>query len=162
MTSVDPIPTTPVWDVMGRESDGNVRHYERFKTFAEANFRLVELKLDADARLEYSMSEYQSIIRDPTMPTENQRRELCELMHRAFVTLRNLGYSKKHEAVAELADVIHNLPHEMFREEVWGWNLLEAGLRRFEEKYPDDKIFPFAEMLRTIRAKPNNKGCCLC
>lgn len=88
------------------------------------------------------------------MPTENQRRQLCELMHRAFVVLRNLGYSKKHEAVAELADVLHNLPHEMYHEEVWDWNLLESGLRAFEEKFPDDKFYPFAKMLRDIRAKP--------
>ena len=87
------------------------------------------------------------------MPTEEQQRQLCDLMHLAFVALRNLGYGEKHEAVAELADVFHNLPQEMFREEVWDWNLLEAGLRGFEEKFPDDKVFSFAAMLRDIRTK---------
>jgi hypothetical protein len=94
-----------------------------------------------------------SVIPDRTMPTENQKRELCGLMHRAFVTLRNLGCAKKHDAVAELADVFHNLPDEMFREEAWDWNGFEAALQDFEEKYPEDKFYPFAARLREIRAK---------
>ena len=154
MASIDPIPTVPVWDVLGREPSGNVKHFERFKTLAEAESRLTELQTTGDKGLDYSINEYESIVRDPTMPTEGQRRQLCDLMHRAFVALRNLGYGGKHEAIAELADVFHNLPQEMFREEVWDWNLLEAGLRSFEEKFPDDKIFPFAAMLRDIRTKP--------
>jgi len=157
MTSIDPIPTVPVWDVLGREPSGNVKHFERFKTLAEAESRLTELQTADEQELDYSVNEYESIVRDPTMPTEGQRRQLCDLMHRAFVALRNLGYGEKHEAVAELADVLHNLPQEMYREEVWDWNLLEAGLRSFEEKFPDDKVFPFAAMLRDIRTKRHNR-----
>lgn len=154
MTSINPIPTVPVWDVLGREPSGNVKHFERFETFAEAESRLTELRTAGKQELDYSVNESESIVRDSTMPTEGQRRQLCDLMHRAFVALRNLGYGEKHEAVAELADVFHNLPQEMFREEIWDWNLLEAGLRDFEEKFPDDKIYPFATMLRDIRTKP--------
>ena len=153
MASIDPIPTVPVWDVLGREPSGNVKHFERFKTLAEAESRLAELQADGDHELAYSLNEYKSVVRDSTMPTENQRRQLCDLMHRAFVALRNLGYGEKHEAVAELADVFHNLPQEMFRKEVWDWNLLESGLRSFEDKFPDDKIYPFAAILRDIRTK---------
>lgn len=154
MAAIDPIPTDPVWVVLGREPSGNVKHLERFKTLAEAESRLAELQAASEHDLDFSVNEYESIVRDPTMPTEAQRRQLCDLMHRAFVALRSLGYGEKHEAVAELADVFHNLPQEMYREEAWDWNLLEAGLRSFEEKYPDDKVFPFAAMLRDIRSKP--------
>ncbi len=150
---MEPMPTEPVWDVQGRDPSGNVKHFERFKSREKAMVRLRELKESGAKGLEYSISERESIVPDRTMPTEEQRRDLCDLMHWGFVALRNLGYAKKHEAIVELADVLHNLPQEMFRKEVWDWNLLEAGFRDFEEKHPDDGIFPFAAKLREIRGK---------
>lgn len=153
INQMNPIPTEPVWDIWGRDHLGDIRYLERLKTLEAATVRLKDLERDGDNSLSYSIIESESIIPDRTMPTEEQRRELCGLMHRAFVTLRNLGYAKKHDAIAELADVFHNLPDEMFREEVWDWNFFEAGLRDFEEKYPDEHFYSFAAMLREIRAK---------
>ena len=88
------------------------------------------------------------------MPTESQRRALCDLMHRAFVALRLLGYDKKHDVVADLADAFHNLPHEMYCEQTWDSNLLEEELRTFEAKHPEDKVYAFSEMVREIRNQP--------
>ena len=147
---MNPIPTRPVWDLLGRDPEDDVRFFERFDTMEEAEARLAEAE-NEKPELSYTVHESRSIIPDRTMPTESQQRELMDLMHHGFVALRNLGYAKKHEAIAELADTFHNLPHEMFQEDVWDWNLLECGLREFEEKFPDDKIYPFAGMLRRIR-----------
>jgi len=147
------IPTEPVWDIFGRDHLGDIKYAERLKTLEAATERLKELDMSVGNALSYSIMESLSIIPDRTMPTEEQKRELCGLMHRAFVTLRNLGYAKKHDAIADLAEVFHNLPDEMFREETWDWNLFEAALLDFEGKYPEDKIYPFAALLREIRAK---------
>ena len=147
------IPTEPVWDIFGRDHSGDIKYAERLKKLEAAIERLKELEMSGGNELSYSIMESLSIIPDRTMPTEEQKRALCGLMHRAFVTLRNLGYAKKPDAIADLADVFHNLPDEMFREEAWDWNQFEAALLDFEEKYPEDKIYPFAALLREIRAK---------
>jgi hypothetical protein len=154
MSEPSPIPTISVWDILGHEESGNVKHFERFETREEAVSRLRELERGGDESLGYVIIESTSVVPDRTMPTENQRRALCDLMFRAFVALRFLGYDKKHEVVAHLADAFHNLPHEMFCEETWDWNLLEAELRAFESKHPDDKVFAFSAMLREVRNQP--------
>mgnify|MGYP007101662339 CR=1 FL=1 len=148
-----PIPMKTVWDVTGREPDakaGYVKCFERFASHREAVARRNELQ-EEDSDLIYEVTESESIVPDLTMPDPSQIKELCNLMFYGIVTLRNLGLGGKSEAVAELADTLHNLPQEMFKEGVWDWNLLEYGLRDFEGKFPEDKIFPMAAMLRRIR-----------
>jgi len=56
-----------------------------------------------------------------TLPTEEQRKQLCELMHYAFVELRYLTGEQAHD----LAYAFHNLPMEIHG---WGtWTV--AGTR---------------------------------
>ena len=50
------------------------------------------------------------------LPTDAQRRELCELFSAAFIEIRSLGLSGRARQAAELAEVVHETPREM-----WGW-----------------------------------------
>lgn len=68
---------------------------------------------------------------DP-LPTEEERRRLCELMAHAFVELRYLTGQQAHD----LAYAFHNLPLE-----IWGWGTWSvAGTRtrlaHYQSKHP--------------------------
>jgi hypothetical protein len=55
------------------------------------------------------------------LPNDRQREALCDLMCRAFVDIRALGWSGRAEQAADLADAFHNLPKEMYG---WGrWDM---------------------------------------
>jgi hypothetical protein len=53
---------------------------------------------------------------DAKLPTDAQRRKLCEMMHYAFLEMRLLGWAGKAEQAADLADAFHNLPTAMWQE----------------------------------------------
>ena len=82
------------------------------------------------------------------LPNEEQRRQLCELMHMAFVDLRRLDGDQAHD----LADAFHNLPHEMYGKGKWSVSRARAFLERYCDKHHGhgtynyvaafDKIFP--------------------
>ena len=56
-----------------------------------------------------------------TLPTDEQRKQLCELMHRAFVELLYLTGEQAHD----LAYAFHNLPMEIYG---WGtWNVASTA-----------------------------------
>ena len=82
------------------------------------------------------------------LPSEAQRKQLCELMHNAFIELRHLTGEQAHD----LAYAFHNLPKEIYG---WGtWSV--AGTRGrflyYQKKHShnpgvnyvalSDKIFP--------------------
>lgn len=67
-------------------------------------------------------------------PTEVQIQLLCEMMHRAFVEMRLLGWSGKSQEVAALADAFHNLPVEMLRDD-FNWTLLRHSLTTYQQKH---------------------------
>jgi hypothetical protein len=72
---------------------------------------------------------------DP-LPDETQRRQLCELLHEAFVELR--GISHHGEQVHDLAYAFHNLPLTMYGWGTWSVSGLRAVLKRYRERYPEN------------------------
>lgn len=151
---VQPIPTVPAWDVISLDAVGDVKGWRRFLVKDEAVHHLEELNASANKGLTHAIKETRSIVPDRTRPTAQQVIALCKLMQDAFVAIRLLAWRQKHEAVEELADTFHNLPVEMFRENVWDWNSLEYAFRNYEEKHPQEFTFNFARKLRDIRANP--------
>ena len=55
--------------------------------------------------------------------------------------------------IAEFADLLHNLPTEMFDPERWDWNSLEYSLREFEQKHPGKTMFGFSRMVGDMRTQ---------
>ena len=82
------------------------------------------------------------------LPNEKQRRQICELMHWAFVELRRLDGDQAHD----LADAFHNLPQERYGKGKWSVSRTRAFLQRYHDKHQGhgtynyvaafDKIFP--------------------
>jgi hypothetical protein len=68
-------------------------------------------------------------------PTDEQRRLLCEMMYRAFIEMRILGWGGKSEQAADLADAFHNLPIVMYRSD-FSWSFFRHFLDTYQRKYP--------------------------
>ena len=69
------------------------------------------------------------------MPTEQQRRLFCEMMHRAFVEMRGLGFRGKSEQAAALADAFHNLPITMYHPN-FDWVMSRRYFEAYNRQYP--------------------------
>jgi hypothetical protein len=153
-----PIPTKPVWLLIGRTGEGHVKAFERYWTAEEAQAVLEQKSADGDD-LTYSVSATESIIPDRTMPTELQRIEMGQFLHRAFVVLRYISYCRENfEAIEKLTDILHNFPTEMFDPDQWDWNSYIYALKKFEEDFPDFQTTNLAAMLEGIRDNPQQGG----
>lgn len=144
------IPTIEVWDLVGCESNGNIKFWQRFSTEEGAQTRLKECSSSA-VDLRYSIRKTLSIVPDRTLPTPKQIRELCALLHHVLILIRSMGYEGKTEALIDLTDGLHNLPTEMFDPMRWNWNLLEATLDGFENRFSEYSYFRLSETVRKIR-----------
>ena len=83
--------------------------------------------------------------KDP-LPTEEQRRALCDLMHEAFVELRYLDGQQGHD----LAYALHNLPKTMYG---WGgWSVEETreALLRYQAKHKSNLGFNYVAAFDAI------------
>lgn len=73
-----------------------------------------------------------------SLPNEEQRRILCELIAWAFIEIRHLAGLGKSTRAADLADTFHNVGREIYG---WGsWNPLtfRFGLEGYQQQYADD------------------------
>ncbi|MEP4076829.1 hypothetical protein [Haloferula sp.] len=146
-----PIPTKPVWYLIGRTSEGEVKTIERHWTPDGAKAAL-DQKSDGSDDLTYSIDESESIIPNRTLPTEQQRVEIGQFLHRAFVVLRYISYGRENfKAIEKLTDILHNFPTEMFDPDQWDWNSYIYALRKFEEEFRDVQTTNLAAMLEGIR-----------
>lgn len=153
-----PIPTKPVWYLVGRTGGGDVKTLERYWSANEAQAAFDQKTSDDDG-LDYSVDESESIIPDRTLPTEQQRLEIGEFLHRTLVVLRSISYGRENfEAIEKLTDILHNFPTEMFDPEQWDWNSYIYALRRFKEDFPDVQTMNLAAMLESIRDNAQQAG----
>ena len=51
------------------------------------------------------------------LPTEEQRRGLCDMLHRALLEIRILGWSGNASQAGDIADAFHNLPIYMISQD---------------------------------------------
>lgn len=65
------------------------------------------------------------------LPTDEQRRQLCELMHNAFVELRYFSG----EQARDLAYAFHNLPLEIFGWGTWSVAGTRARFLHYQRKH---------------------------
>jgi hypothetical protein len=65
------------------------------------------------------------------LPTEMQRKMLCELMHNAFIELRYLQGDQAHD----LAYAFHNLPVEIYGWGSWSVESMRDRLLHYQKKH---------------------------
>jgi hypothetical protein len=72
---------------------------------------------------------------DHSLPNEQQRVWLTEMMYQAFLEMRLLGGDGKASQCADLADAFHNIPYQMHDPNNWSWSGMRRALARYCEKY---------------------------
>lgn len=72
--------------------------------------------------------------------TDAHRRKLSEMMYWAFLETRQLGWARKSEQVADLADAFHNLPKDMWKEDFSFEFFRDAFLKVYQQKYPEGRV----------------------
>lgn len=155
---MNPIPTKPVWYIVGRTSEGEVKSFERYWSADKAEAALEKKSGNSDG-ITYAIDESGSIIPDRTLPTEQQRVKIGGFLHRAFVVLRYISYGRENfQAIEKLTDILHNFPTEMFDPDQWDWNSYVYALRKFEEDFPDVQTTNLAAMLEGIRNNADQDG----
>lgn len=80
------------------------------------------------------------------LPTEEQRKRLCELMHNAFIDLRYLTGEQAHD----LAYAFHNLPVEIYGWGTWSVAGTRARLLHYQEKYRQNLGIDYVALFDTI------------
>ena len=83
---------------------------------------------------------------DDPLPTEAQRKALCELMHAAFVELRYLSGEQAHD----LAYAFHNLPIEIYGTGKWSASETRGRLRHYQDKYKTHRGADYVAMFNRI------------
>jgi uncharacterized protein (DUF2267 family) len=81
------------------------------------------------------------------IPNEQQRREMCELLHYAFTDIRTYAHEGKYLEAAELADIFHNIPNEMYGDGLWD---LATLIQRIETHQKKNGGRDYASHLKTI------------
>lgn len=81
-----------------------------------------------------------------TLPTDEQRRELCDLMASAFIELRYFEGDQAHD----LAYAFHNLPKEMYGWGTWSSERTRAGLQRYQDKHASQLGFDYVGAFNKI------------
>jgi hypothetical protein len=80
------------------------------------------------------------------LPTEDQRKALCDLIHEAFVELRYLPEDQAHD----LAYAFHNMPKEMYGWETWSVDVSRARLAHYQTKHQANLGFDYVDAFDAI------------
>lgn len=81
-----------------------------------------------------------------SLPTDSQRRALCELMAEAFIELRYLEGDQAHD----LAYAFHNLPKAMYGWGTWSVEGLRGSLQHYQSKHKANLGFDYVAALDKI------------
>src|ERR671932_715102 len=73
---------------------------------------------------------------DSRMPTEQERRKLCEMLFQALLEIRILGRAGKAQQAADLADAFHNLPVFLWSD-AFSLSFFRKFLESYRQKYPE-------------------------
>jgi hypothetical protein len=85
--------------------------------------------------------------------TENQRRQLCDLIHTAFLEIRILGWRGCAQQAADLADAFHELPNGMWRDDFETQRFRDIYLLSYEQKYQEnERMTSYVKMMDQVMA----------
>ena len=81
-----------------------------------------------------------------TLPTEDQRKALCGLMHEAFIELRYIEGEQAHD----LAYAFHNLPIEIYGWGNWSIESMRGRLQHYQSKHQANLGFNYIAAFNAI------------
>jgi hypothetical protein len=91
---------------------------------------------------------------DAKLPTDAQRRSLCDMLYYALLEMRLLGWEGKSAQAADLADAFHNLPQGMWSDSFSLRSFRDSFLLAYQQKYPE-RSTNYLAMVDEIMAMQN-------
>lgn len=88
---------------------------------------------------------------EPSILSEIQRRDLCDLLGRALVQIRGLSRMGNYQQAADLADATHSLP-TMLYSPIFSWEALETFFVSYHKMYPPAQPGDYYDYLSAIRS----------
>ena len=82
----------------------------------------------------------------PQLPTADQRKALCDLLHEAFVELRYLPEEQAHD----LAYAFHNIPKTMYGSGHWSVEGTRGMLMHYQTKHAANRGFDYVAAFDAI------------
>lgn len=76
-----------------------------------------------------------------SLPTDDQRRLLCDMIAAAFIEIRQLGREGKALQAADLADAFHEVSREMYGWGGWNRSIFRESLHDYQHKYHGEDYF---------------------
>jgi hypothetical protein len=86
------------------------------------------------------------------LPTERQRRLLNEVVSDALVEIRHLCRAKLSVQAEHLADVMHNIPREMYGWGGWSWQLTERLAAEYNSRWSGSESMPLFDYAARINS----------
>jgi hypothetical protein len=84
--------------------------------------------------------------------SEVQRSRIAEMLSLAFIEIRHLGGTGQSRQAADLADVFHEVPREVFVRGAFSWDRLRGAVERYQAKHQRELFaFDYVTMLDEIR-----------
>lgn len=91
------------------------------------------------------MREINKFYPDARLLTDKERQRLCEMIHRAMLEIRILGWNGKAAQAASLADAFHNVPGMLWSED-FSLNSFRNFLEGYHQEYPESKGINYPKM----------------
>lgn len=88
-----------------------------------------------------------------SLPNEQQRILLSEVVSDALVEIRQLCRAKRAAQAEDLADVMHNVPKEIYGWGAWSWQLTEGLAAEYTARWSSSEsppLFDYAARIRSI------------
>jgi hypothetical protein len=82
----------------------------------------------------------------PTLPTDEQREKICDLMASAFIELRYLEGKQAHD----LAYAFHNLPKEIYGWGTWSVEVMRSRLAYYQAQHKANLGFNYVDAFDAI------------
>lgn len=79
-----------------------------------------------------------------------QRQKLGELIHDVLVEIRELGWNGKAEQAADLADAFHNLPNDMWDDDLALEQFCDLYLKDYQKKYPVGGLYDYSVRIQNV------------
>ena len=90
---------------------------------------------------------------DAKLPTDAQRRKLCEMLRDAMIELRMLTGNGRSEQAFDLADAFHNLPEGMWQESFSLQFFRDCFVAAYHNKYPaTEQTYNYMSMVDEVIA----------
>lgn len=87
---------------------------------------------------------------DSRQPNDAQRKKLCDMLHLALSEIRAMAGTGRGEQASDLADVFHNLPHEIWADYFSISYFRRAFLVPYYHKWPDRRPYDYMLLLDEV------------